>query len=343
MLVLLLASWVLAAPPAPEPPRKIAVVCIGPDASLAGEMQSQLELRLAKLGPSIEVVSGDPTAAIRRLPEVDAETEETVKRFLEEAKLAFAEAQPARALDRLSAAATLRRTLGGGEQEEKVRIALSRAAAFLALGADLDAEAEVTEAIVLSPDLVVDPAQYSEALVEMVASLRTKLPGSATVILENLPANASVRVDGRSVGKVFRVLRGPHRLEVSASGRRGWSKTIEVKENLVLSAGLPLSLDDTTAKALNEAIWWGAFTAEEDPALEHLFRRTGAEWLLVVATAPGKVRAVLVPGARTVSFVHGAEIPIDGFTAMRLADLALVSARPDPLVGSAPTRVSISK
>ena len=90
----------------------------------------------------------------------------------------------------------------------------------------------------------------------------------------------------------------------------------------------------------------GAFTAEEDPALEHLFRRTGAEWLLVVATQGGteaKARAVLVPGARTVSFVHGGVIPLYGFAALRLADLALVAARPDPLIGSAPTRVSISK
>lgn len=338
-----LALAVLAAPPAPEPVRKIAVVCIGPDASLAGEIQSQLEIRLSKLGPGVQVVSSELAGGVARLPAADAELDAEVKRYLEEAKIAFDEEQPARALDRLSAAATLRRSFGGGNAEEQTRMALSRAAAFLALGADLDAEAEATEAIVLSPDLVMDPKVHSKAVVDMVASLRAKLPGSATVILENLPPSATIRVDGRTSGRVFRVLRGPHRLEINAPGRRGWSKTIEVKENTVIAAALPIALDDSTSKALNEAIWWGAFTAEEDPALEHLFRRTGAEWLLVVATRPGSARAVLVPGSRTVSFVYGGEVPIDGYTAMRIADLALISARPDPLIGSVPTRVSITK
>lgn len=321
--------------------RRVAVVVLGPDALTAGELQREVEERLSALA-GVVAVTTDASAeakAAESYSGFDPRTDGDVSRLLDEARGAYAEKEYARALDRLSAATTLRGRFSGGPlREERVQILLLRAAAFLRLGAELDAEAEATEALMLVPDLRVDGPAFADepALAAMIKGLKTKLPGASTVIVDNLPAGAQLWVDGRTVARVFRVLKGEHTLRVAAPGRRGWEKKLMVDGNTVLRPGLVLSLSDDVEKRLTDAIWWGSLAADDDVALEALFHRTQADWLLVVATKPGPqpvARAMLVPAKRDFSVLHGGTMGIDSAAPIRIAEMATMTARPDAWLG----------
>ncbi len=314
--------------------RRVAVVCLGPDAETTGQLQRALEDRLAQL-PGLTLVRNDlgappPVEETTRASDPAADGE--VKALFEEAHEAYVDGDYARALDRLAAMTTIRQRFGGGGRAEQVQLLLWRASTFLKLGAEMDAEAEATEAINLQPDVEVDRAAQSQQLADLVRVLRAKLPPAATVTLEGIPATASVRVDGRPTARVFRVLQGPHRVKISAPGWQSWEKVVVIDGNKTLTPGFALALEKDVAQRLAEATWWGSLAADDDGALTKLFRRTGADYLLVVATRPGSpalARSMLIAAERTSAVVHGGVIPIDAVTAVRIADLALTTARPD--------------
>jgi hypothetical protein len=119
----------------------------------------------------------------------------------------------------------LRRHLGGATESETLRLLLWRADTFLRLGADLDAEAEVTDVLNIAPDMTPDAqCGYTLTLVALVSDLRSKLPPAASVIVNGLPPGGTVTVDGRAVGRAFRVLQGRQTLALTAPGGAATSK-----------------------------------------------------------------------------------------------------------------------
>ena len=319
-------------------PRRVAVVCLGPNVETSGALQRALEDRLLQISGITLVrddTGGTPALIEESTPSSDPGADLEVKSLFDEARQAYAEGEHARALDRLSAIATIRQRFGGGGRAVQVQLRLWRATAFLKLSAELDAEAEATEAINLQPDVELAPQSYSPELIALVTTLRAKLPPPASVVVEGLPQGASIRVDGRPVWRDFRVLQGKHRVKITAPGWQPWEHVIAIDGNKTLTPGLALSLDKDVSQRLTEAAWWGSLAADDDGALAKLFHRTGADFLLVVATKPGApaiARSMLIPAERTWAVLHGGVVPIDAAAPVRIADLALTTARPDAAI-----------
>ncbi len=307
-------------------PARAGVVAIGTDPAAAGELQRALEAKLVevprvavvgattlaeRLAPPAPAATPAPAASPAESPSPDASpapspaatptvSEESLaeaKKLLEEAVALYYEDSAAQALDRLGALAALQSRTPGFPLAEKIRLRLWRMAVFLALGDKTGADGEAVAALKLDPRLVVDlselPPSAKEALDAARASYRV-----VTVIVNGIPPNATVTIDDRPASARDAVITGTrHRIVVSAPGRRDVSGSFEAKSDIALRMSLPLALEESAVKRLEELVTRGARAPEDEALLADLASKLQCDWLVFAHAktgAGGEARGLLV-------------------------------------------------
>ncbi len=295
----LLAAVESASPQGPE--SRLGVLCLGPDASAAGDLQRVLELRLNALkevrvvGASdiAEKVGASLTPPIAPDPALEKEKVD----LLATVRDAYYRNDAPRALEHIAKLELLRERSPVREADKEIKIRLWKAAIYMALERPDTAESEAMEALKLDPALEVDLETYKPSLAKEVARIKKKIAKPVRVTVTDLPAGSTIDVDGIRVGSSFSVLPGKHRITVRAPHRREWSREMDVKADLSLRPSLALAIESGISNALSHAIWESSIDAPAAQALTNLFGQTGADWVLVVATRiepTADVRALLV-------------------------------------------------
>ena len=285
---LLLTSVARAAPG--DAVRRVGVIAVGADAAAAGELQRELELRLAA-APRVTLRGGNDLAPVigrsglaTAAAGPDAQKLRDGADLLQKASDAYYEDRAAFALDRLGALGALHERAGNFPVAEHVRLLLWRTAVFLALKDEPQAEAEALAALTLSPELKVDLNEFRPSVKEMVDKVRGRGLRMVTVVVNGLPAGATLRLDDRAVTPRFQAPTGKHRLVASAAGRRDVGRTFDAAGDLSIPMTLPIALDPSLDAALSGIVWRGQPSTQDVPLLAGLATRLGVDWLVVAAT-----------------------------------------------------------
>jgi len=289
-----------AAAPTPVPTpsvKRAAVVVVGADPSAVGDLQRDLEKRLAAAVPGLAVrITGDvamrigaPRAPATPVPTPDPGT----AALMEQAIGAYYEAQYVRALD-LFAKAQGQNDSNDAPLSRKTEVFLWRVAVFLGLNDVTQAQQEALAALALNPELKVAatselPPSVSQELDKVRASASFKL---VTVLVNGLPPTASLTIDGRSVPSRFKVLAGKHRLVASSNGRREVVREFEAVADTAITVSLPPALAPE-AEAAVLAFVQAESTGAEPPEITALAQKLDADWVIFAGANGTDVRAVL--------------------------------------------------
>lgn len=353
---LLLTSVARAAPA--DAGRRVGVIAVGADAAAAGELQRELELRLAA-APRVTLHGGNDLApAIGRAGTAtpasgpDAQKMREAADLLQKASDAYYEDRAAFALDRLGALAALHERTGNFPVGERVRLLLWRTAVFLALKDEPQAETEALAALTLNPELKVDLNEFRPSVKEIVEKVRGRGLRMVTVVVNGLSAGATLRLDDRAVSPRFQAPIGKHRLVASAMGRRDVGRTFDAAGDLSIPMTLPIALEPALETTLSGIVWRGQPSSQDAPILTGLATRLGVDWLVVAATRTdpaSESRVVLISLAGGSSFASpqlaigsGTNAALATWTDSRLAsDLtgaiaAVAVATPSPVSTATP-------
>ncbi len=303
MIAIGLLASVLAA--APIGPARAGVLCVGPDAGTAGDVQLGLALESldvpgVRIEPHSALIPLARPAAEPVAEKVDAAWRTEQASLLETATTAYLEGKIGIALERLAAwRALLERVGGEATVAEKVRLALWRLAVYQALKDDAQAEEEALAALTLLPDLQVDLAEFPPSVRETVERVRPRIRW-IELDANGLPERARVRIDGRDASLPAKIPAGRHAFAVSAPGRREIVRTVDALADVTVTVSLPLALPDALASALDQAAWLGTSLGESGSALATIHAQTGLDLLLVTSSRDGNTRAVVLPLAEAV-------------------------------------------
>lgn len=283
-------------PAATAAPKRIAVVATGDDAFAAGELQRELEKRLAAtvtgytIRPTADValrIGAPKAAAPSPTPDPAAAA------LLEQAIGAYYDAQYVKALDLFA------QTQGLNENTDapvsrRTEVLLWRVAVFLGLNDLTQAQTEALAALTLNPELKVDPSSeippsVSQQLDKVRTSPTFKL---LTVIVNGLPATASLSVDGRLVPSRFKVLAGRHKIVASSNNRRDVTREVDITADTAVTISLPPALPPELEPVVT------AFAQADKKALEPaeiatLAQKLDAEWVVFATTVGGQATAIL--------------------------------------------------
>lgn len=283
---------------------RVAVLAVDPSGNVDPDRTRRIEARLAS-DPSLALIDEAIVARAIAAPDV-AETppDPDAPRLLAEAKDAFYAGRAADALDRLAALkASQERTVV--DASDRVRLLLWRAAAFLALNDELSAESEVTAALGIAPDLVVDLREFKPSVARVVDQVRKKLGAPVTVTIADLPPRAAVSVDGVRASSTMSLLPGTHRFSASAPGRRPWTQAVPVAVTTTLHPSLPPAADAEIVAPLGAAAAAGALDAAGRRALGRLLAKLPADFVAIAAGG----RAMLVDAAAHAELFSGELAP----------------------------------
>lgn len=292
----LFALWIFAAPATPTPtpaPKRIAVVVVGDDAAACGDLQRELEKRLPAAAPGLVVRPAADVAARAAAPRAASaatELDPATAAALEQAIGAYYDAQYVKALD-LFAKVQAQYDASGAPFSKKTEVFLWRVAVFLGLNDAAQAQAEALAALTLNPEIKIDATSEIPPSVQQQLDLAKKSPGFkiVTVIVNGLPATATLSVDGRSVPSRFKVTAGKHVIVASSAGRRDVSREIDVNSDTALSMSLPIALAPDEQAAVTAFLVGG----EESAGVAALATKLDADWVLFALTSPTVVTSAL--------------------------------------------------
>lgn len=290
-------SAAAAATPVKPEPTRAAVVVVGADASAAGDLQRDLEKRLAASVPGLAVrVTADVTmrVGVPRPAPTPPPVDPVVAALMEEAISAYYQAQFVTALD-LFAKAQGHNTSTDAPVSRRTEVFLWRVAVFLGLKDVTQAQAEALAALTLNPELKVAPTSelppsVGQQLDIVRASASFKL---VTVLVNGLPATASLTVDGRSVPSRFKVVAGKHRLVASSKGRRDVIREFQALADTAITVSLPPALSPEADAAVLAFTQSGVADAPEPPEIASLAQNLDADWVVFAAVTDAGVHGLL--------------------------------------------------
>lgn len=306
--MILAALVVLAAAPAPHarPLQRVAVIGVGDDAALAGDLQREVEQRLGAI-PKVSVRGASEIASVLgasappdRADDAVANPEEAKQAaaLLEAATQAYYEDRAAQALDKFGELGALY-SRGNFPVSERVRLHLWRCAVFLSLQDEGQAENEALAALTLDPSSRISTKDFPPSVAGLLDKVRATRLTQATVIVAGLPPGAVITLDGRVVTTRIETPLGFHHLVASAPRRRDVARDFEVTADRSIVISLPIFLGDAVEKSLSDALWadrsGGGVPAQPDlDAVAAIAKRLGVERVVIAGHRGAASRAVVL-------------------------------------------------
>lgn len=278
----------------------LGVLCLGPEADEAAECQHTVEVQLAAI-PGVTVRGAAALGSeLGRPVTLSVPSSARGKKGWSQAQALLKKAVDAYYDGRAAAAWTeLEKidALGPLDEswwpvEEQIGLRLWRATILLALDDTVRAQAETRAALTLDPQLNVDLAVYPPAVKTTAEAARKRLR-NVDVVVEGLPDDAVVTVDGRALGTSFSVPAGRHHLAVQALGRRPVETWFEVAADRALPMYLPVLLDASAEEHLRQVMSGGKATEAATEVLTGLNRRAKTDGLAVLWADGSRARAIV--------------------------------------------------
>ncbi len=279
--------------------------------------------------------SRPPPPSSAPAPDVDA---------LRDARLAYGNLHPDETRRTLAALLARLDANGGAglSRADLLDALLLDAMAAQALGDDAAADGALDRALVVEPDLALDPAQYPPTLRQRLATRRAARSDPttmATIVVRDAPPSATVYIDGEALPASKRsatVTPGPHLLRVEAPGFEPHARRLDVAAPTTV---VPVTLAVDAGARLHGRTDPGR---SPDASLRAAARALGGSLLLVdLVSAPTGTRVVLddVSAGRRVQIAASpSDVRHPAFLAARLAR-ALSTSPTRSTVGGIPARV----
>lgn len=315
---LLLALFLAAAPEAGIPAaRRVAVVVVAKDASVAGDLQFETESAVAQMAPAAPAAEMAPVLGSSEVPAPDApDLEKQTKDLVASGQAAYYGNRTTDAVRDLAAAAALldKRVRVGAAERASVRLAL--VAARIAAADRAGALEDARRALAYDRELEVDPDAYPPSVVAVFEEAKAAQPTRHQVTITRLPASSSVRVDGapvngsRTAAGALRFETGPgrHWLDVTAPGFRAVERAIEVVADTSIAVPLAIDARAGLSQALRTVVLRGEAKEVDEKALSDLGKRLSVDAIAVVVADAGSLRgAVWSAGAVTFSATFPAD------------------------------------
>lgn len=279
--------------------RTIAVLCVGEDAALTGQIQDEIVNALAEgdVGNlmSMQAVANAIGADVEAKTAYDEAAARLSQELLAEAERAYYSDDLARAQRALDAVVAHYDRSDYVVPDQRVRLHLWEASLALAQEEEAAAQRAALLALTLDPELEVDTDVFRPSTRRLVDKLKQTLDGYVSLSLSGVPEHATVMIDGRKREDLPAHLpAGMHFLSVEAHGYMPIKTRIAVREDTTSEVHMPVALDEDLERELLDIVWDGAPSARQRAYLSNIGADLGAQTLIIVGSETrrsGRLRA----------------------------------------------------